>query len=312
MASSRVLARTVDELLRHATGREPFVSDGKSGALLERVVIDDDPYILKHVDVADDWIMRQTGDLRGFAITVWSEGVLDLVPPCIDHTYVGAARDGNRGAILLRDVSQWLVPDDASPLALDQHQRFLDHLAQLHAACWDFEDVVGLMPLSTRYCSFGAAALACERALGFPSPVPQIATGGWARLPDVSPSLAAVLLPLRDAPWSVIDQLAAGPRTLLQGDWKLANLGSRPDGRTVLLDWALPGAGPPVVELAHYLALNAARSAGGSLEGGRDRRVPRRARPPRCRGRALVRATARAGARRRHAPARLGEGPHRW
>ena len=28
---------------------------------------------------------------------------------------------------------------------------------------------------------------------------------------------------------------------------------------TVLVDWSLPGEGPPLVELAHYLALNRAR-----------------------------------------------------
>lgn len=255
----RPVARSVDELVEGATVREPFVADGKSGALLERVAIDGETFIVKHVDLGDDWIMRQTGDMHGYAISVWAEGILDLVPPCIDHAYVGAARDGRHGAILMRDVSAWLVPDDRTPLDAEQHLRFLDHLAQLHATCWGFTDTAGLLPLATRYCWFGREALECEQALGFPSPVPQIAQEGWARLPDVAPELAATLLPLRDAPWPVIDALAAEPSTLLQGDWKLANLGSTPDGRTILLDWALPGAGPPLVELAHYLALNAAR-----------------------------------------------------
>ena len=40
---------------------------------------------------------------------------------------------------------------------------------------------------------------------------------------------------------------------------KLANLGSRPDGATVMIDWALPGQASPGYDLAHYLAMNSAR-----------------------------------------------------
>jgi hypothetical protein len=39
----------------------------------------------------------------------------------------------------------------------------------------------------------------------------------------------------------------------------MGNLGTHPDGRTILLDWALPGAGPACWDLCWYLALNRAR-----------------------------------------------------
>jgi thiamine kinase-like enzyme len=39
----------------------------------------------------------------------------------------------------------------------------------------------------------------------------------------------------------------------------MGNLGSHPDGRTILLDWAYPGAGPACWDLAWYLALNRSR-----------------------------------------------------
>src|SRR5262249_4309493 len=55
------------------------------------------------------------------------------------------------------------------------------------------------------------------------------------------------------------DALRATPQTFLHGDWKMGNLGHGPDGRTILLDWAWPGAGPACLDLAWYLALNAAR-----------------------------------------------------
>ena len=97
------------------------------------------------------------------------------------------------------------------------------------------------------------------------------------------------------------------PRTFLHGDWKLGNLGSRPDGRTVLVDWSLPGSGPPAAELAHYLALNVARFPDRPFEGRCDRGIPRVARTPRRRDRAVVGPAARALPPRRHAATRLGE-----
>src|ERR1700748_486751 len=39
----------------------------------------------------------------------------------------------------------------------------------------------------------------------------------------------------------------------------MGSLGPHPDGRTILLDWPLPGAGPACWDLCWYLALNRAR-----------------------------------------------------
>ena len=36
----------------------------KSGARLERLVIGGEPYVLKHLDLAQDWTMRASGCLR--------------------------------------------------------------------------------------------------------------------------------------------------------------------------------------------------------------------------------------------------------
>ncbi len=47
--------------------------------------------------------------------------------------------------------------------------------------------------------------------------------------------------------------------TFVHGDWKLGNVGTARDGRTILIDWTYPGEAPPCYELAWYLALNSAR-----------------------------------------------------
>jgi hypothetical protein len=224
-----------------------------------RVVIDDEPFVLKHVDHRDDWIMRQTGDLGCIPVRVWESGVYALLPDCIDHATVGAAREGTRGAVLMRDVGPWLVPTGDDVLDPEQHLRFLEHLATMHAALWEWRDTVGLLPMANRYSFFGPQAMECEAALGYPQPVPAIAADGWRRLDEASPELAAALRPLRHAPWPLLDALAETPSAFLHGDTKASNLGTGPDGRTILVDWAQTGAGPPLVEVVHSLALNRAR-----------------------------------------------------
>ena len=57
---------TLAELLAGATERTALdEAPGKSGATLERVVIDGEAYVLKHLDLAQDWTMRASGCLRG-------------------------------------------------------------------------------------------------------------------------------------------------------------------------------------------------------------------------------------------------------
>jgi hypothetical protein len=79
-------------------------TDSKSGARFERITIGGERFVLKHVDRRHDWIMRQTGDTGCRPVRLWESGVLALVPPCIDHTIVGAARHRDGGAVLMRDV----------------------------------------------------------------------------------------------------------------------------------------------------------------------------------------------------------------
>jgi thiamine kinase-like enzyme len=64
---------------------------------------------------------------------------------------------------------------------------------------------------------------------------------------------------VHEEPTILTGPMALTPVTFLHGDWKMGNLGSHPDGRTILLDWAYPGAGPACWDLCWYLALNRAR-----------------------------------------------------
>jgi hypothetical protein len=85
------------------------------------------------------------------------------------------------------------------------------------------------------------------------------AVDGWRALGERAPRLAAFAQAVQEDPTILTAPLTATPVTFLHGDWKMGNLGSRPDGRTILLDWALPGSGPACWDLCWYLALNRAR-----------------------------------------------------
>jgi hypothetical protein len=262
---------SLEELLAGATQREPFQpADGKSAVLMERVVIDGERFVVKHLHADDDWIMRAGGDLTCLPVRVWRSGIMQALPACIDHAIVavasGLGRHGWGGALLMRDVSPWLVPAGDDPISGEQETRLLDHMAALHATFWGWEDRTGLNPLAHRYTLFTAELCELEARQPVPTEVPRIVADGWSRFPAAAPTICDAVVELRQAPWPLVDALAALPQTFVHGDWKMGNLGSRPDGRTILLDWATPGRAPCVAELAWYLSLNAARLSTGKDE----------------------------------------------
>jgi len=83
--------------------------------------------------------------------------------------------------------------------------------------------------------------------------------GFLTHMAELAASFWGIASLVHDRPDVVAGPLARTPPTFLQGDWKMGNLGSHPDGRTILLDWAYPGSGPACWDLCWYLALNRAR-----------------------------------------------------
>ena len=255
---------SIDDLLKGVTFRESLnASDSKSDAALERVVIDRKHYVLKQISFTNDWLMRAANDLTGRECLLWESGLLHSLPPSIDHTTVGVARynvsDGPRVALLMHDVGSWLVPEGDTKLPLKQHLSFLDHMAEIHAAFWEWADTVGLMSLTERYLLLSPEVEVREATLDSESPIPKLIGEGWRRLPNRAPEVAKVVLPLLDDLSLFLKAIESTPQTLLIGDWKATNLGTRPDGRTILLDRAFPGVGPACSEIAWYLAINSAR-----------------------------------------------------
>ena len=103
------------DLLAGATERAGLdEAPGKSGATLERVVIDGQAYVLKHLDLGRDWTMRASGCLRGAPLVLWERGI--LAPPA--RLPEPADRGRGPGAARLR-------PADARrrPVARARHRR---------------------------------------------------------------------------------------------------------------------------------------------------------------------------------------------
>jgi hypothetical protein len=258
-------ARPVSEMVARASAREvvrPF--DGKSSSSFERLTIDGDGYFLKRLSPATDWIMRVTGDHVHRPYLVWQAGVMDRVPPCIDHAVVAMELDGAGDdtvcSTLMRDVGAHLVPEGDAVVSTAQHEAFLEHLAQLSVCFWGFEDTIGgLTTMVDRLRFFHPDNVARELAVADPPGPIVAADAGWKALPERSSFLSQLAHGVWAQPAVLTEPMDATPKTFLHGDWKMGNLGSHPDGRTILLDWAYPGAGPACWDLAWYLALNAAR-----------------------------------------------------
>ena len=255
--------RSLADWLECAESREAWVPDDtKSGARFERLIVDGTRYVLKYQDPRDDLFLRAVGDPGRVYVRLWESGLLARMPSVIDHAVVAAAYDevAEVGMVLLRDVSDALLEPEAR-FTPEQHARFMDHMAALHAAFWGWRDNVGLTPLRLRYLMLSPTVAASEAARGTEAVVVKAMSEGWECLADVSPGMARVVLPLLEEPGPLVDALCrpGAPHTLVHGDWKAANLGTRSDGRTVLLDFGeAPGEASPLADLSWYLALNAA------------------------------------------------------
>ena len=263
LSGKQVEHASLDELLAGATDREVLVDGaGKSGARLERVTIGGQRYVVKHLSLADDWTMRAAGELGGATSALWQRGLLARLPDCINQPIVavtnGRTTSGDT-VLLMHDVGEWLVPVSDDLIPLDQQLRFLDHMAAMHAEFWDGGDEIEVVPAMHRYLELSPWTAAVEEALGSPHLVPRLVGEGWRLLADVAPAAAAVVTPLAWNPGPLVEALARTPQTFVHGNWKLDNLGTDPDGRTILLDWELPGRGAALSDVAWYLAINCRR-----------------------------------------------------
>lgn len=255
------MAINVVDLIGRAESREPLVAaDGKTAAPLERIVVDGNSFVVKRLSHELDWLARAAGDVGCNAYRAWECGLYAALPGEIDPAVVGARRDERGAVLVMRDVGALLVPTGDEPIAHEQHRRFIAHMAVMHAHfAGGRATPYDLSPFPTKYTVLSELTARVEADLGHKGGVPAILATAWPQLRDVAAEAGEVATALAADPWPLVAAFEGTPTTLSQGDWKYGNLGSHPDGRTILLDWAVPGVTPICYDIAYYLAINSRR-----------------------------------------------------
>jgi len=259
-----ITGASAQDLLARASSRQRVEpADARAGAVFEWVTVGLESFFVKRLSPSSDWITRIAGDQVHRPYLIWRSGLMDQAPDLIDHTVVAMDLTGSGDdaflTIVMRDVAGSLVPPGDAAVPAAQHGRFITHMAALSSAFWGWEDRLGLTTMAQRMRFFAPDNIAAELdAAVVPGPL-AAAVAGWPVLAGRSPLLSTVARSVHDDPEIVTARLSGLPGTFVHGDWKMGNLGSHPDGRTILLDWTLPGAGPACWDLCWYLALNRAR-----------------------------------------------------
>ena len=228
--------------------------------------------VLKRFSFETDWVMRAVDDRQGRAARVWETGLLDRLPPEIVHGYRACARDGSGWAILMDDLSPFVIAAGEDPIGGEENASFLDAMASVHVAFWDqaeaADPALGFSRLEVDYLCLTPET--GRREAAGTDPVPKLIIDGWdLLLSTVEPAIGDALTSLARDPGPLCRPLRAFPQTVVHADWKLGNLGlipaangrsrTRSSDRVVLLDWARVLAGPPANDLSWYLAVNCVR-----------------------------------------------------
>jgi aminoglycoside phosphotransferase (APT) family kinase protein len=220
-------------------------------------------YVVKYFG-EPDWLAHASRDIECRAVSLFEAGVYDLVADIVDSTVVGAARLSPTGAgwpaaLLMRDAAGEFVPEDAA-VGEDTHAAFLEAMAAMHARFWEEPPATDYMLASVNYEMLSPRQAVKERdELGDRSDVLRAVLGGWQAVEQSAPAVWSVVGDLLHDPAPLVAALVERPSTFLQGDWKMGNLGRRPDGKVVLVDWDRPTVGAPPIELAWYLSVNCDR-----------------------------------------------------
>jgi len=260
--TTRAIARSEEELLAGWTSRTPMTAvDGLSNVPMERVVLDGERFVVKWVSPEIDWVMRITDDEVCRPVVLWETGLYDEISAFVDPAVVAACRDDvtGRSGLLMRDLGEWFLPEGAAPITVEQHDAFVGAMAAMHAGFWGWQDRFGLCTDEIRYSFFSERRRAIEAARAPLTGVPAMVAGAVETLRRLVPRAAEPVLMLVEDPAPLVAALRETPRTFIHTDWKGGNLGLLADGRTVLVDWAMPGEGAGCTDLAWYLAVNCDR-----------------------------------------------------
>ena len=259
----RTLPGLLDEHGLSGVPERPFPNDGWSGATLTSLDGPSGRFILKRTSWEGDWIARATRDHAIREAVVAADPV--PLPDPLAPAHLGAAADGTSAAILMPDLSAWLIPWDrpggeAAIVDDETLDRVLEATAAIHALDWSGRGgTIGQIwpwcPVRERVELLTRPAADRYRAGGLPVGARFLA--GWDAFDELAPAAASSLIAELSADSGpLLEALARLPATGLHGDVKLANVAVLPDRRTALIDWQLATWAPVAVEIGWLLVAN--------------------------------------------------------
>ncbi|WP_353808124.1 phosphotransferase [Agromyces sp. SYSU T00194] len=240
--------------------------DTSTDARFFSVAIDDEPtpsLFLKIVDSDRDWLAMITADDRHRAVTVWSEGVIDRMPPEVDAAVIACADWDDGYAVLMPNLhSDLLAP--GVPMSVRGFDALLDAMAAMHATFWGDpalpDEALGLCSAEA-FLSHTSPGRAAEHRRRLDSWVFDLIDEGWDRLPAImDPALVRELRALNDDPAPITAALQAGPSTLVHSDIRPANVAIGRRGgvpRVSFIDWGRPLATVSSIDLGYLLGWTA-------------------------------------------------------
>jgi hypothetical protein len=234
-----------------------FEHEGYSGATMARIEQGGVRYVLKRVQRTADWIIQMTSDHAMREAQIGASDVLDVLAPGLRSPSIAAARDGDGFALLMRDVTPWLLPASGD-IPVSSFDILLSRVAAMHARFWGAppREDLGWCGLRERLLFLSEPNGERLRAAGM---MEMGFAAGWERFHRLAPSdVSALVRGLHHEPAPFIAALEALPQTLLHNDVKVANAAI--EGETLwLFDWQLAGIGPVGSEIGWLLGANSSR-----------------------------------------------------
>ena len=236
-----------------ALDRAPVNDDGRSGAVLERVLLADGlRVVVKRFDPAVDLVMRLSGDASGREVELVQRGLVDALPPSVLHPVIDSWYDDDGlGVLVMRDLGD-AVLTWTSIVDPERARTMFSALADFHATfagttpdgLTTLESVLGLFE-PARIRQYAGETL-IDHALR-----------GWEYWPEVAPGEVGervLALALDTAPLAAACR--ALPATLLHGDLATVNMAFETDrpGCLTLIDWGLATIGPSVLDIGRLMA----------------------------------------------------------
>ena len=238
----------LDEVVERAVMTD---HEGKSGALLERVMLADGRrLVVKRFSPATDLLMAVLGEVVGREYLLWSRGILDLLPPEVDHAVVDGWVDGDETVIVMRDLGGSVLTWQ-DRLTRQKCRAMLMSVAAQHRA------FLGVAPENLTPLSDHLALFAPDRMAPFVSstnPLAALCTRGWDILRETRPAeVVEPVFALLADPQPLVDALQSRPMTLVHGDLATVNM-ALSNGQLTLLDWAMSAAAPGALDIARFVA----------------------------------------------------------